>query len=317
MEDVAPDCKLVQNLFRKRELLETGDPRHEEIRPWLFFLGGGWGAGVLTAGAAYALLLLKLKQCFEIVAGISSGAGTAAYFLAGETNARLGATIFHEECASRRFFGLWRRPMADIDFMESVLRDGQKRLDLPAVLAARPRLLVAVSDWHDGSAILVDVKTARPDLITAIKASVAMPGLWDRPVWLNGRAVLDCAGSFPLRELWRGAPEPPTDILVVAGCSRVTWQNCSLSFLERIAGPWFLRRQSPAVRRVLRERFDRFHETRKFFESLEGVNVGVLFAPYDVPAYSRNSRRLRAASNDAVRAALNAFGQPRLPFQPL
>ena len=303
-----PDSKLLHNLFQKRDLLRAGDERHREIRTALLLCGGGPGLGAVGAGCACGFFSVGLAECFDYVFGVSAGAGTAAFCLAGWKQARIGITIFIEECTTRRYFNPFRSPMVDTDFIESVLRRGPKALDVAAVCRSRSEFYVAVTDANTGEFLMVDAKRALPDLVTAVKASIAVPGLDGRPVTLNGREVID-GGLHPLPLKRIIAELQPTDLLIVPNCTRSAWENAAPTILERAVGRILLQKHPPPVRRAIRERFQHFHEERRCLEELDGVNVGILFAPYDVKPFGYDSRRFRLAADaatDATRKLLTA-----------
>jgi len=56
---------------------------------------------------------------------------------------------------------------------------------------------VGVTRTEDGAGVFVDAKKARPDVITAIKASMAIPGLYGGSVTLDDEAVMDGGITLP------------------------------------------------------------------------------------------------------------------------
>lgn len=68
------DSKLIQNLLLKNELLRNGDKKHEGIRTALLILSGA-NLGAYGNGTTIALHLLGLADVFDVVVGVSTGAG--------------------------------------------------------------------------------------------------------------------------------------------------------------------------------------------------------------------------------------------------
>src|SRR3989344_37330 len=96
------DSKLIQNLLLKNQLLRNDDKKHEDIRTALLILSGA-NLGAYGNGATIALHLLGLSDIFDIVVGVSTGAGIGGYFLAGEKQAFLSASIYYTEFSGTRF----------------------------------------------------------------------------------------------------------------------------------------------------------------------------------------------------------------------
>lgn len=306
------DSQLIQNLLLKRELLQVGSNEHERIRTALVILGGGM-KGVNGAGSAIAFHLLGLGDVFDVVVGISTGAGIGAYFLGGLEQALLGTSIYYEELPPR-FIKYSRRPIADVDFVEAVLRGGKKKLDVGAITRARSGFFVGVTDVEDGSSVLLDAKRAKPDIITALKASMAMLGLYNKPVEVNGRRYID-SGSywFPIREIVNKFV--PTDILVLPNCSREWSEKYSPTLAERIGSLLLLRGASSKLQELFKLRYKRWQEDLQFFATLGGVNKGILWAPDNVGLLAKDSQKLRRAAEKAVVETLKVFGKPHKPFQ--
>ena len=297
--------ELISNLIKKRQLLQQGDPAHKKIRPLLLIMSGGAGGGVLGAGAAMGLVEMNLVWAFDTVLGISTGAGIGAYILCGKENASLGASIYYEECCTLKFFNPFRVPMVNIDFIETLLRNGRKALDLTRLQESRPEFWVAANHSETGDLIFIDAKSAKPDTIAAVKDAIALPGrLYGKPVKVDEIPLLDnFSAPFPAKEIC--ARFQPTDILVIANATADKWEQRSPVFHERL-----LFRDLPRkFREKLQERTKRFHEGREFLASLVGINIGVIFAPYDNWLFNWRGKRFfaayQAAQDDLLRSLLH------------
>lgn len=213
----------------------------------LMVLAGGM-RGVFGAGQARALVRMGLHRAFDVVFGISTGAITAAYFLAGQSEVALRS--YWDALATRRFISpfrgvrndfissfadLWhrircwlkrekfvrpfRKGAADIDWLERLIRFGDPTLGIPpldqaALLAATSEFYVQVTT-PEGKSVVLNVKEC-PDPIAAIIASAALPGsLYGKYVTINGRKYFDGAlgNLFPVERVIRLFR--PTHILVI------------------------------------------------------------------------------------------------------
>ncbi len=213
------DFEVLVHLFKKQQLLATGNSAHKAIRPLLLILSGTM-RGVYGGGQVSALENFGLQDAFDSVIGVSTGAPTAAYFLARQ--AHEGTRIYSEECTKSDFISLRRffagGPLADTAYLARVFRGEMSRqaLDQSAIQASRTDFFVGVTCARSGKGELVDAKRARPDVVEAIHASIALPGLSPGSVVLDGKPYVDGAGALPLPVRLVVERFQPTDLLVLA-----------------------------------------------------------------------------------------------------
>lgn len=303
--------QVVQNLFRKRDLLLQGDRAHEQIRSALVICGGAM-RGVYGAGAGLALQLLGLHNCFDVVIGISTGALVAAYFLDDLERGPDAVSIYYTECLDARFINFTNWPVVNVDYIESVMRGGRRPLDIQGILKHRSQFFVGATDWESGEGHFLDVKCAKPEPLAAIKASLAITGLYRRPVMVNGRNFTDgsTALPFPTRKVLQSFQ--PTDMLVIANCSQAH-ASSSPSWTRKVLTNLFTTGLSPKVRALAAGRSGLWKENLEYLRG-HTANVGILWGPDGVSQLTRNHTRLLATAEEGVRKTLAVFGQPELPF---
>ncbi len=171
--------------------------------------------GPYGAGAVAALFEAGFGETFDAVVGISTGAATGAYFLGGERQIALGASLYYEECTRPDFMDPWRRrKKVDIDLLINWMQDGPKALDKQAMKKHPSRFFVAAIT-RSGQQEFIDVKTAQPDSLTAIKASMALPGLYGEWITVNGRQYCDGGFNQPMPIMAVIKHFQPTDILIL------------------------------------------------------------------------------------------------------
>jgi predicted patatin/cPLA2 family phospholipase len=117
--------------------------------------------------------------------------------------AELGTTIYYESLVDRRFWSprrFWK--MLDIDYVFRDVVTRQKPLDIEAVLRSPRRLLVATIDVDAGKGMLLDTKSTKAPLLDMLKATTAMPIMYNRIVNINGMSCVDggMVIPFPLKE---------------------------------------------------------------------------------------------------------------------
>lgn len=309
------DSKLVQNLFLKSELLRNGDKRHEDIRAVLLILTGA-NLGAYGAGATIALHLLGLADVFDVVAGVSTGAGIGGYNLAGKRQMLLGASIYYTEFSSTRFINYRRiKKIIDIELISEVMRCGRTKMDIDAVKKSRSKFFVGVTNAETGNAEWIDAKSATPDVVAAIEASSAMPLGYNPPVMVNNRFYYDGGMSLPcpIREVCEKFQ--PTDILVLPNRPLRFGSQLSRELIDRVFAAFALRNLPAFLRTAVVSRHKRFHEGMNYARKCKGINVGVLWPPeMNIHQLTRNSSKLRAAVYSSVENTLEVFGQPEKKF---
>lgn len=201
-------------LLEKKRLRACDDERHKDVRGLLLILTGGM-RGAYGGGQVIALEKAGLTEEFDTVVGISTGSPTGAYFLSGQ--AEIGTSIYCVECTQPRFIDLARLRM-DADYLAGVFYEGGKKLDTDAVRASRSNFFIGVTCARTGSGSLIDAKRM-PDMVRAIRASIAMPLLTGKPVHLEGGSFLDGGGAYPFPLEEAITRFSPTDVLVLANGS--------------------------------------------------------------------------------------------------
>ncbi len=203
---------VLHNLLLKSEYLKNADNRHTQIRPAIYFEGGGM-RGIFGIGVAMGLEQAGLTNTFDAIVGGSAGACNAMYFAAGQSE--LASTVYLDDLTGVRFIS-WKRfsKIMDIDYLADEVFRHTKRLDVAKLKSSRARLLVTMTCAQTGTGIIVDVLECG-DPIVALKASMAIPIFYGRCVDVNGRQFFDGEVSLPLAIEQVIETVLPTDLLVV------------------------------------------------------------------------------------------------------
>lgn len=153
-------------------------------------LGGGAARGWAHIGVLRSLIAAGLEP--DIVAGTSIGAVAGACYVTGKLD-RLEE--FATTLTRRRIFGF-----LDFNFGGSGLITGQRlssRLESQlrdvAIEGLQPRFVAVATELGTGHEVWLN----KGDLVTALKASFALPGIF-RPVQINGRWLIDGALVNPI-----------------------------------------------------------------------------------------------------------------------
>lgn len=288
--------EVLQNIFLKQQLLNEGNPLHEQIRPGLLILSGMM-RGVNGAGQVLALFKHSIRDVFDFVFGLSAGAPVGGGYVANQPQDLIG--IFWDECASSEFLSLRRAVsgghLMEIDFLVKVLRGQTKRgiaLDHTALLKSRTAFYAGATCARTGRGVILDAKTTSPDAVEAIRASIAMPGVSHGNVEIDGNPLLDGAGAFPLpaQEVIRRFK--PTDLLIFTNCP----QKMNVNEIERLVSPMVLGALSPGAREAFATRSARFTEELSYLRQQTSCRYGVVWTGSEIGEFERNPKKLETAA---------------------
>lgn len=217
---------IFKKLAEKRDLLKQNDDRHKEIRPLLIVMPGLM-RGVAGGGRMEALHEAGFNNIFDNVIGISTGAPAAAYFLANQP--KTGTSIYYDDLPKGNFISLRRGlsggNMVDINLICDIFRGkkGEKKLNIQKLLQNRTQFHVGITEYDTGVGVLKKADKTT-DLVELIRASTAVPVLYDEKVLISGKRYVDgCVGiSFPTQEIIKKLN--PTDVMVLTNKNKIFTQ---------------------------------------------------------------------------------------------
>ncbi|MBT0770778.1 patatin family protein [Kineosporia sp. J2-2] len=214
----------------------TDDPTG---KPALVVQGGGM-RGVYSIGALAALEDAGLRQAFRVVVGSSAGAINGAYFLAGQ--AKAGMRIYIDRLSHRQFINprrLWR--VVDVDHLVDDVLRRLSPLDLDALEAAPAELLTVLTDAATGAARVVSNRDGH-DLFEVLRATAALPALYNKRVPLDGRRYIDggIVAPVPVDQAFQaGAPSALVVMTRAFGFQQddlgpfMRWLGCRLAWGQK------------------------------------------------------------------------------------
>jgi len=286
--------EVLRNLFRKKKLLEAGDVEHYNYRTALLGCSGVM-RGVYGGGQMSALERFGLTNAFDTVVGISTGAALGAFFVAGQMQSDID--VFWKEGASAEFvsfkrFLLRRGPLADTTALTRAFR---RRLDQEKAYCSRTNFFTAVTCAETGAGKLLNAKLM-PDLLEAVHASFAMPGLCGKVVDIDGEPYLDGAGamSFPSEAVVEQLE--PTDLLVLANCTDEHKKDKrTTAFFNNL----LLSNFPEPVRKTFNTRHASFPKGVQYLRNQTKVRWGILWTDAEVGYFEFNPQRLMAGAKRA------------------
>jgi len=218
------------DLLKERALQRKQNRAVMDDRKLGLIVEGGAMRGVISCAALMALEELGMTEVFDEVYGGSAGAVNAAYFLAGQ--AAYATSLYYQKINNTRFLRrFWHRKIVDIDDLFDSIIAGDRPLRIDKVLASRSQFFVTIADACTGEAFLGHAQSSRTPLLTLLKASSAMPLLYNGLVSIEGRSCFDGALINPIPIL-EAIESGCTDLLILL-TRPASFRDCMPSRIER------------------------------------------------------------------------------------
>lgn len=292
-------------------LEKKNSPEGKQRRIVLLIMGGGV-QGAYGMGQLIALNKLGMGSesgIFKAVIGISAGSAAGASYMGGDKQSEIGATIFEEECTSPEFINFSRiHKIMDADFLAETVRSGPKAIDQDAIRRS-PTEFYVVATHRDTGAELINAKTAKPDMVSALHASISIGILpfYGKQNMVNEKMYAD--GAFdpvPIQKILDTFQ--PTDILVLPNSSFEGADGFVLSKEMFAIGSAVPAIGSLGVaKKMLKNR----EEMRRFLEDVEqrtDVNIGFMW-PQEagLSAITQDPAAIKMAIHEATQDTLEEF----------
>jgi predicted patatin/cPLA2 family phospholipase len=201
---------------------------------------GAWAAGVL------AFLWERGRRQYDLVYAASSGACSAAYFVAGMWEP--GLAIWRELAYKvvRRTNFLRRKPIIDLAYLVDHVFRQRVPLSIEALRQAPSRFLIVLTDCETGQPVYFHAQDER--VFAALRATSSMPLATGGFDLVDGRPYADGGVSDPI-PIRRALEDGATDITVVLTHRPDFRLKPIPRWLGKVAYPEF-----PAVARTWTER---------------------------------------------------------------
>jgi predicted patatin/cPLA2 family phospholipase len=275
---------------------------------------GGAMRGVISCSALQGLEELGMTQVFDEVYGASAGAVNAAYFLAGQ--AGYATTIYYQTINNTRFIRrLWHRQVVDLDELFESIVGRERPLHVEKVLASPSQLYIIVADANTGEAFVTHAQSGVVPILTLLKASSAMPLLYNRLVDVEGRQCFDGGLINPL-PIMDAIENGCTDLLVLL-TRPASYRECAPGGLEQRLFNMRCARGNSALMDIYRNAPMRANTLRDIAlgrqEGPSIINIATICPDEADPCIertTRNSDLLKRAAIASMRRTLLAFGYP-------
>jgi predicted patatin/cPLA2 family phospholipase len=305
------DVEVLRNLFRRKASIKRGDSCDIRL---LLLVNSGILRGAYGAGQASALETFGLNHVFDVAVGVSTGLPVLSYLLAEQ--AREQGNIYWNEAASKNFISFRRalvgEPIADMSYLcDEVFR---VKLDQEAVRRSRTELYAGITRIETGEGIFLDAKQTLPDVVEAIHATCAMPGLSAGPVEIGGTLYSDGATSmsFPARQVIERFK--PTDLLIFANRSGF---KKTAAFWNYFVSMSLLQKYPERLQRIHMLRHERALNELAYLRAQKECRYLILWTDDVLGRFTRDPVKLEQAASRAQRhlETLLADAQARVTYR--
>jgi predicted acylesterase/phospholipase RssA len=252
-------------------VLRSAPPVGERERPIGLVVQGGGMRGVYSMAALAALEDAGMTEAFDYIVGSSAGAINGSYFLAKQANEAV--RVYVDLLSNKNFVNPARvGRIVDIDFMVKVLRENAT-LDLDRIHNAATLLEVVVTDVASGKPVTFSNRDTDVDLYEIIRATSALPALYNKQVPLRAGLYIDGGASdgVPVK---RAVDWGCRDILSVL-TRRPGFRRLRKGWPYRSVGRAMARGQSTAVKALIGEEDVLFNTAMDLLEGKTSVSGGI------------------------------------------
>jgi predicted patatin/cPLA2 family phospholipase len=213
----------------------TGTTEPETRRTTALIVEGGAMRGAWAAGVLGFLHERGWRQ-YDLVYAASSGACSAAYFVAGMCEPGLG--IWHEVACKvvRKANLLRRKPIIDLAYLVDQVFRHQVPLSVEALQKAPTRFYIVLTDCHTGEPVYFHACDDR--VFAALRATATMPLATRGYDYVDGHPYADGGVGDPI-PVQRALQDGATDITVVLTHNQWFRLKPQPRWLGRLAYPTF------------------------------------------------------------------------------
>jgi predicted patatin/cPLA2 family phospholipase len=296
------------DLLKERACNARQGRRTADGRKLGLIVEGGAMRGVISCSALMGLEDLGLTGAFDEVYGASAGAVNAAYFLAGQ--AAYATTLYYQKINSTRFIRrFWSRTVVDIDGLFEAIIAGERPLRIEKVLESRSQLFITIADACTGEAFLAPAQNSQTPLLTLLKATTAMPLLYNGLISVEGRDCFDGGLINPLPIL-EAIESGCTDLLVLL-TRPASFREGLPTWLEQHIFDWRCARGNNRLMNAFCSTYIRENAVRDIALGRQtvpdGINIATICPADDEPRIERTTRNTELLKSAAMASAKRTF----------
>lgn len=267
---------------------------------------GGAMKGCYVAGVLKALFELNIKY-FDVVVGSSASAATTAYFVTGQLYE--GIKIWQEELNKEflNWFGLLKGRLLNLDYLVDYLMKEKIPLDIEKLKNSSTLFYIPVTKYKTASPSFFSNKELDEDeLFKAIKASMALPVAYDKPVKIRNGLYVDGGLTAPIPIEPVKSNDKVKNVIVIS--TKPKDYGHRNPFLLSLLFRYKSRKLPRALKEVMNER-KKYHEKawKKIEELQQDRNVVVIRPKKElaIGKYDNNKERIESTIKQGIEDVLN------------
>jgi len=260
---------VIKNLKKRNEEIKNG--KSSNIVTGLVVQGGAM-RGIYSMAVLMGLEEMGFSNAFDHIVGSSAGAINSAYFLAEQST--VAVSIYLDDLSDNRFIDFRRlKKIVDIDYMVDDVVKKTKLLNAVKVRKAFTKLHTALTDYQTGESFFITNKDENVDIYEAIRATAAMPILYNRKVQIKDRYYVD-GGIADGTPLFKAIDLGCTDLIVVL-TRKPNFRRKAPNLIMRILEEPFLKEFPIKLRKKITSEDKYFNKTMEYIELHEKKNSQV------------------------------------------
>jgi predicted patatin/cPLA2 family phospholipase len=292
--------------------MQSKQAGRQNIRTLIIVMGGGM-QGAYAAGQLRALQVMGYTEKNvtekDTLLGISVGAPMSAFALAGLEQGLMGMTYFYTVCASKAFINFLRfQKIIDVSVLDQNLRSGALKLDVDSVKGHPCQFYVQAFNKSTKQPEFINAKEAKPDLVSAIHASVAIPVIYGETVIINDCLYSDGGFDDPLPIERAIKKFNPTHVLILPNrpfgrVEKSPFEDLGSKILPE-GGILGLLKKLLKNRKELRGSLD-------FIANTHNVKIGIAWPPdAGLSQFSQEKGKIKNSMKVAGKDLFKLFGEP-------
>jgi predicted patatin/cPLA2 family phospholipase len=274
---------------------------------------GGGMRGVCSAGGLVALDALGLRHAFDGIYASSAGAMNVAYMLSGQ--ATFGIQIYYKNINDKKFISFRRlNKIVDIDYLFDRVVSRVRPLDTTKLLDAPSDFYIGVVNKATGETVLLKAQDHPKDILPILKASTAVPVVYNRSVAINSDEFIDGGLGNPV-PLYEAIEHGCTDLLVFL-TRPPSYQSAEPPWLDRWLFSRFCAYDNPALQQAFEKGYGESNICRQIclgkLPAPKGVNIAAFCPSNAGTRLSRltvDSKRLKQSAVELAVSTLEQFGE--------
>lgn len=286
-------------------------PGTRDGRKLALLVEGGGMRGVGSAGGLVALDALGLRHAFDGIYASSAGAMNVAYMLSGQ--ATFGIQIYYKNLNNKNFINFRRlNKIVDIDYLFNTVVTKDRPLDTAKLLQAPSDFYIGVVKTATGETVLLKAKDHPKDILPILKASAAVPVVYNRSVAINSVEFIDGGLGNPV-PLYEAIEHGCTDLLVFLTQPQ-SHNSAGPPLWDRWLFSRFCAYNNPALQRAFEKGYSESYTCRQIcfgrLPAPKGVNIAT-FCPSNkgtlLARTTTDSKRLKRSAVEQAIFTLRQF----------